>query len=397
MCLARHLVRIASLALLGSIVAWASFAAAQTTSGLMADAVPAAYPATNSGGAMPYPSTSPYPTTGAPSYPAMADRTAMAPGEGSPGGLAPGISPTTSAATLPASTAVDAPLTDSGPIYPSYPSPNAASPTQAWEQPGNVDRWLTSNEQWTWQLLPTGLMYKSYLASGREPRFATQFVHTRNQGWLWDSTLGAKVGLLRYGTENDFAPEGWQFDVEGAAFPRMNLPERDVMTCDYRIGAPLTHRVGPWETKFGYYHYCAHLGDEFVLTNPQITRINYVRESLVLGLATYLAPELRLYAEASWAFHVDGEAQPWEFQFGADWSPPEPTGPAGAPFFAINCHLREENDFGGNMTLETGWQWRGTTGHLFRVGFRYFNGMSEQGQFYNMFEEQIGVGFRYDF
>ncbi len=49
------------------------------------------------------------------------------------------------------------------------------------------------------------------------------------------------------------------------------------------------------------------------------------------------------------------------------------------------------------MTVETGWQWRGATGHLFRIGMRYFNGMSEQGQFFNTFEEQIGVGLRYDF
>jgi hypothetical protein len=284
------------------------------------------------------------------------------------------------------------------PLYTPYGSPDAMAARLPLEQGGDGDHWLLSDEPWTWQVLPTGLMYKSYLAGGREPRFSTQFVYERNQGWLWDSTLGARVGLLRYGTENDLWPEGWQWDAEGAAFPRLMLEQgRELNSVDFRAGTLLTHRVGPWEMKFGYYHYCAHMGDEYLLTNPDAVRINYVRETLIFGMAAYLNPDLRLYWEAGWAFHVDGETQPWEFQFGADWSLAEPTGPAGAPFFAINGHLRQENDFGGNMTVETGWQWRGTTGHLFRIGMRYFNGMSEQGQFFNTFEEQIGVGFWYDF
>jgi len=84
--------------------------------------------------------------------------------------------------------------------------------------------------------------------------------------------------------------------------------------------------------------------------------VNYVRESLVAGVAAYLSPSLRVYTEAGWAFEEDGGAKPWEFQFGADFSPPEPTGPRGTPFFAINGHLRQENDFGGNVTVQTGWQ-----------------------------------------
>jgi hypothetical protein len=82
---------------------------------------------------------------------------------------------------------------------------------------------------------------------------------------------------------------------------------------------------------------------------------------------------------------------------GAEYSPAGPTGPWGAPFFAVNGHLRQVNDFGGNVTAQTGWQWRGNTGHLLRIGMQYFNGMSEQGQFYNRFEEHIGGGLWYDF
>ena len=59
--------------------------------------------------------------------------------------------------------------------------------------------------------------------------------------------------------------------------------------------------------------------------------------------------------------------------------------------------VRQENDFGGNVTVRTGWQWRGQSGHLFRFGLQYFNGMSDQTQFFNRFEQQIGGGLWYDF
>ncbi len=362
------------------------------------------------------------------SYPSTADRTALGGGpaalpyenalpgiaaavpDGQPGGTAglPGsgysIAGRASSGTPAPPGAPQSPSGDPGPLYAPYGSPDAdhrsaAVPAAArpLEQSSNVERWLVNDEPWTWQVLPTGLMYKSYLAGGQEPRFGTQFVHQRTQGWLWDSTLGARVGVVRYGTDNDFRPEGWQLDAEGAALLRMNLPDRDVFTTDFRAGMPLTRRVGPWETKFGYYHLSSHLGDEFMLTHPGFARLNYVRDVLVFGVAAYLSPDLRLYSEAGWAFHVDGGSQPWEFQFGADWSPAEPTGGRGTPFFAINGHLRQENDFGGNMTVQAGWQWRGATGHLFRIGMQYFNGMSERGEFFDAFEEQIGAGLWYDF
>ena len=49
------------------------------------------------------------------------------------------------------------------------------------------------------------------------------------------------------------------------------------------------------------------------------------------------------------------------------------------------------------MNVQTGWMWRGRSGHVCRVGMQYFNGLSDQCQFYRTFEEQIGVGLWYDF
>jgi hypothetical protein len=274
-------------------------------------------------------------------------------------------------------------------VEPSFRSPFS-------EPNAQIDRSFVGDECWTWQLLPTGIMYKPDFANQRQPRMAVQLVHERDLGWFWEPTLGGHAGIVRYGTDNEFWPEGWQLDIEGAAYPRLD-GDRNMVSTDFTFGIPLTMREGPWEFKFGYNHLSSHLGDLFMLANPGYPRINYVRESLVLGLACYPTPSLRIFEETGWAFHTDGGAEPWEFRFGADFCTPEPTGPFGAPFCAICAHLRQENDFGGNLDVQTGWMWRGYTGHTIRVGMQYFNGMSEQAQFFKKFEEQIGAGVWYDF
>ena len=51
----------------------------------------------------------------------------------------------------------------------------------------------------------------------------------------------------------------------------------------------------------------------------------------------------------------------------------------------------------GNVVLEAGWLWRGNSTGTLRTGFHYFNGKSNQFQFFDNFEEQIGGGVWYDF
>jgi hypothetical protein len=251
---------------------------------------------------------------------------------------------------------------------------------------------------WHWQLLPAGFVYRAYLAA-QESRLGAQWFDLQGFGGRLDATLGGRAGILRYGSDDDFWPEGWQLDIEGAAIPRLDFDDqRDLISSDYRVGVPLGYRQGPWEAKFGYYHLSSHLGDEFIEDNPGVLRDNYSRDALVLGLAMRIRRSVRLYGEAGWAFANDGMSEPWDFQFGAEYSPWWPTGWWGAPFMAANCHLREEVDFSGSLTVQTGWQWRGdVTGSLFRVGLHYYNGKSSQYQFQTTFEQQLGLGLWYDF
>jgi hypothetical protein len=256
-----------------------------------------------------------------------------------------------------------------------------------------------AGDTWDWRFFPRGLIYRSYLAGAKESRMRGVMFHEQDAGWIWDISLGGRAAIVRYGSPSGTPfPQGWELDIEGAAFPRLDLDvDRNLLSADFRFGVPLTYAYGSWQTKFAYYHLSSHLGDENIFVNGLTTRFNYSRDVLVWGISRYVTPSVRVYAEAGWAFYLD-VSKPWEFQFGLDYSPLGPTGPGGSPFFAINGHLREELDFGGNLAVQTGWQWRDhPTSGILRAGLEYYNGYSEQFATYNEFENKVGFGLWYDF
>jgi hypothetical protein len=267
---------------------------------------------------------------------------------------------------------------------------------------------LWAPRPWSWHILPNNLIYTSYLAGPKEPRFATvwyddtapdPFTPSESGGWLWDSTLGGRVSVLRYGTDTTLHPQGFEVQLEGAAFVRLDpARDRDLVASDYRFGIPLVYGVGRWQTKLAYYHNSAHLGDEAMIRFPDFPRVNYVRDAIVLGGSWYALDWLRLYGEFGYSFFNAGGSEPWEFQAGTELIQARPTGIHGAPFLAVNGMSRQELDWGGNVCVQTGWAWRGDRSEkLFRIGFEYLYGSDPQYEFTFYNQNRAGIGMWYDF
>lgn len=259
----------------------------------------------------------------------------------------------------------------------------------------------TTYAGWNWELLPSDVIWHSYMAGSKEPRMSGVFYEELNGNMqLLDVTLGGRASILRYGTRVQGQPYGWELQIEGAGQPRLNLDQNwDLDAADFRFGVPLVYGNDRVQFKLSYYHLSSHLGDEFIEREnvPASSRINYARDGIVIGTSFFPLPAWRWYAEAEWAFYADEGADPWAFQFGLDYAQPGPTGAIGTPFFAVNGHLREEVDYGGNMVAQAGWLWRGNTGRVIRTGVHYHNGKSNQYEFSDEFEQQIGVGLWYDY
>jgi hypothetical protein len=257
----------------------------------------------------------------------------------------------------------------------------------------------TGDEAWTWQLLPDGLMYKSYIAGEKEPRISNSFLFQSGGDTLWDTALGWRVGLIRFGATRAVQPEGFQLDVEGGTFLRaLSGQANDMRSMDLRVGIPLTWREGPFQVKVSAYHLESHVGDDFLLENPGFIPNGYSRTALVAGVGYFVLDSLRLYSEVGWSVSGSGGDKPWEWQSGLEWSTPDPTGLRGAPYFAANVHLRETTFGSGSVNVMAGWQWRRSkSDHYFRAGLQYFNGKNNQYSFLQDTQQLFGFGLRYDY
>jgi Protein of unknown function (DUF1207) len=261
----------------------------------------------------------------------------------------------------------------------------------------------TPAESYGWQLMPAGLMYHSYLAGPKEPRINALWMKDQNGKLNWETQLGGRVGLIRYGDFHAVNPNGWQVDVEGGAQTRVLTDDNsDLEAVDFRVGFLLTRRQGLWSAKTGYYHLSAHLGDEFMINNPGFVRLNYVRDAWVFGASRDITiagrPDARVYGEYAYAFNHEFGA-PSEFQIGTEYSPLVFNGWRGSPFFGVNGHFRQDRDWDAkNLSVAGGWQWRSeATNQRFRLGAQYVDGDSVQWSFPGKKESMLGWGLWLDY
>jgi Protein of unknown function (DUF1207) len=240
-------------------------------------------------------------------------------------------------------------------------------------------------------------MYPSYVAGEKEPRAGMQWLHDNDLGWRAEATLGTRIPLWRYGTDDPIAPEGWQMDFEGVVASRVD-GRMDLDSIDFKIAFLLTHRRGRTAFKAGFYHLSSHVADDFLLKNPGYLARAYARNSVVGGIAQDLTQEVRVYGEFGYAVDTHGGAEPVEVQFGAEYDP-EPAGRWwGRPFAGVNLHFREEFGSDASINLVGGLQWRTRESrHTFRWGVQYYNGKSLQYSFFDREEAWLGTGVWTDF
>lgn len=250
-----------------------------------------------------------------------------------------------------------------------------------------------------WHLLPDGLLWKSYLAGPHEPRIATVIFGDTDGGIFWDAIVGGRVGLIRYGTAGAKRPQGWQWDLEGAVITRLDLLHaEDVESTDYRFGTEITVAEGPWAMKFGYFHISSHVGDEYLIRNSILERVNYVTESWVWGVSYSPNAALRFYGEMANAFRASGGAKRYQFQTGAEYTPVAVTTWNGAPFAAVNLNFREAVGYDVSTTAQIGWAFQSRrSGRRIRFGIQYGGGPTSQYSFFERREEYLGMGFWFDY
>lgn len=241
-------------------------------------------------------------------------------------------------------------------------------------------------------ILPDGVLYGSYLAGEREARLGG--VVLRDDGrWIGEASLGGRLGLVGLGRAAD-GRVSWQFDLEAAALPRFDLSRSQIFeAADFRVGLMVTSRIGRTAIKVGMHHLSSHLGDEFLLREPEQVRADYTRDALVVGAMRDVSDTVQVYGEVGYSGVVHGGAEPFELQAGLQYLATRAPGATRGPFAGANVRVRQEAAEIPSFDFVLGWAWYARErAHTVRVGFYAHHGRPLQYSFVGGRQTALGFG-----
>lgn len=182
----------------------------------------------------------------------------------------------------------------------------------------------------------------------------------------------------------------------------------ELMNADYLAGIPISFSYQDWSFRFRLYHISTHLGDEFMVSYPNVKRINVSYEAIDL-IASFNPDQgqLRIYFGPGFIFHSDQNfpMKTLYFQYGleARFYPflsfrSNKHGLYGTPYLAVDCQNWQVNDFKFSPTVELGYEWSKlkNAGRKFRFFGTYHYGNGD-GQFFTERTHYLGTGISFGF
>jgi hypothetical protein len=248
--------------------------------------------------------------------------------------------------------------------------------------------------------LPESELFAPPLADPRQPRFSMSYQRYRTPN---ESFRAASVALGEYfGLASGFLGRSGssQIGIQAAVFALFNLdaPSNDLVNADYWVGIPLSYRRGAWSFLLRLYHQSSHLGDEFILGNPGVERVNLSYENLEF-IASREWEFLRIYAGAGHIVNTSPKSpalEPWSARGGVEYVYPNAL--AGLEFVAAaDIHTSEELDWKYSRSYQAGFKFRGNGPRRVRLMLEHYRGHSPNGQFFREKLRYTGIGLYFGF
>lgn len=275
------------------------------------------------------------------------------------------------------------------------------SKTLTWDASTDCDastpRTPVVDEPFVVYALPEAELFAPLLADPRQARFSVSY--QRYHGPAQKFTAASVAFGEYFGLASGFLGKSGssQIGIQGAVFALFNLraPSSDLINSDYWIGLPLSYRKGPWSYLLRAYHQSSHLGDEFILGNPGINRVNLSYENLE-GLASYEWAEWRVYGGGSYIFQSDPGLAPKQLHAGVEFIRPRMV--KGFDFIAAtDLRASEELDWRISRSFQAGFEFKSASPRRVRLMLEYFSGHSPNGQFYREPLRYTGLGLYFGF
>ncbi len=160
-----------------------------------------------------------------------------------------------------------------------------------------------------------------------------------------------------------------------------------LINADYFIGLPLTYINNRFSAKLRFFHESSHLGDEFLLENRNIERLNPSMEVIDLSLAYDFSENLTGFLGYGYVIRSDDsyKVKPnnifYGFNYFMDCFKVNFFNGIGTPYIAGYFTNYENHNWALDSTLAIGYQWDKLYGHKLRIYLEAHNGFSPDGQF----------------
>ncbi len=262
----------------------------------------------------------------------------------------------------------------------------------------------------TW--FPRGDIFRPLLADPKQPRLYISQRRVRFEGaglpagGQVDTVsagligIGKDYGIWRRSQQNRC--NGIQINLLGAIFSQFNLDtdSDDLINSDFLIGPEITLRRGAMSARIRGYHQSSHLGDEFILNNPGVDRVNLSFE-IFDGLLSFEGDWWRLYIGGGYLAGAKPELDPGLAQWGIELRGLRWRGEniRFATVFGADFQSLELRDWDVTSSLVGGIEFSNPSGtHRARVLLAYLKGSVPFGQFFNTEKvKNYGLMLQFDF
>lgn len=274
-------------------------------------------------------------------------------------------------------------------------APSPSVPPEGVQPSGEGEQTAIPGPQPKW--LPRGLLFSPLHADPRWPHFSASyrnFTSGLGLSGVFSGNFGETFSIYR--NKAAFGGE-WDFGIQGGAFSIFDVSKQsiDLVNADYLVGFMASYRNGGLSGFIRIHHQSSHLGDEFLINNPGVERINLSFEEVDAKVSYELSSWLRVYGGGGYLVHRDPAIGRGTSQWGIEVT-------SSRTFFEgrlrpvayADFQANERSNWNVGRSLMAGFQFENA-----RIGDRqlqilaeYFAGPSPDGQFYRQKVEWFGMG-----
>jgi hypothetical protein len=252
------------------------------------------------------------------------------------------------------------------------------------------------------EIFPSKLLIQPFTANTLKPKIGFDFQTDKNQLTL---NVGTSLDIIHF---RKCAKSYYSFGAELFNYTRLRQEANfhfPVDAVDYLFGFTFGYKKIKKQNEYGarlrVSHISAHFVDGHYSKTQKAWRDNreprvYSREFFEL-IPFYKMNNLRLYFGVTYIFSIDptdiGKDQ---YQFGFDYFAKNLANENITPYFAYDFRLINIYSYTGNNSVEAGIKYGYANSKGVSVYLKYFSGYNIHGEYFNVKENYLALGFNFD-